>query len=165
MVDKILDGIVKTIQIILGIIILIMAGANVIQVITRYFVSVQVMWGEDVSMLGLYWIFGLGTPMCWVLRKHLNMNAFEMKMSPKVRLALWILQNIVGIACGVGIIYLGAKCIEINAGFIMSTIGFDEAFRYYPLVACGILMIVVCVLLLIKSFGQWKTIGKEVKAV
>lgn len=165
MVDKILDGIVKTIQIILGIIILIMAGANVIQVITRYFVSVQVMWVEDVSMLGLYWIFGLGTPMCWVLRKHLNMNAFEMKMSPKVRLALWILQNIVGIACGVGIIYLGAKCIEINAGFIMSTIGFDEAFRYYPLVACGILMIVVCVLLLIKSFGQWKTIGKEVKAV
>ena len=165
MVDKILDGIVKTIQIILGIIILIMAGANVIQVITRYFVSVQVMWVEDVSMLGLYWIFGLGTPMCWVLRKHLNMNAFEMKMSPKVRLALWILQNIVGIARGVGIIYLGAKCIEINAGFIMSTIGFDEAFRYYPLVACGILMIVVCVLLLIKSFGQWKTIGKEVKAV
>lgn len=165
MVDKILDGIVKTIQIILGIIILIMAGANVIQVVTRYFVSVQVMWVEDVSMLGLYWIFGLGTPMCWVLRKHLNMNAFEMKMSPKVRLALWILQNIVGIACGVGIIYLGAKCIEINAGFIMSTIGFDEAFRYYPLVACGILMIVVCILLLIKSFGQWKTIGKEVKAV
>ena len=165
MVDKILDGIVKTIQILLGIVILIMAGANVIQVVTRYFVSVQVMWVEDVSMLGLYWIFGLGTPMCWVLRKHLNMNAFEMKMSPKVRLALWILQNIVGVACGVGIIYLGAKCIEINSGFVMSTIGFDEAFRYYPLVACGILMIVVCILLLIKAFGQWKTIGKEVKAV
>ncbi len=161
MVDKILDGIVKTIQVILGIVILIMAGANVIQVVTRYFVSVQVMWVEDVSMLGLYWIFGLGTPMCWVLRKHLNMNAFEMKMSPKVRLALWILQNIVGVAGGIGIIYLGAKCIEINSGFVMSTIGFDEAFRYYPLVACGILMIVVCILLLIKSFGQWKTVGKE----
>lgn len=165
MVDTILDGFVKTIQILLGLIILIMAGSNVIQVITRYFISVQVMWVEDVSMLGLYWIFGLGTPMCWVLRKHLNMNALEMKLSPKVRLALWIAQNIVGVAGGAGLIYLGAKCIEINAGFIMSTIGFDEAFRYYPLIACGVLTIFVSVLLLIKSFGEWKTVGKEVKAV
>lgn len=156
MTDKILEKFVTLIQIALGIVILIMAGANVIQVITRYFVSVQVLWVEDVSMMGLYWIFGLGTPMCWIIKQHLNMNAFELKMPKTVRKILWIIQNVIGVICGVGLLILGEKCIRINKGFVMSTIGFDESFRYYPLVVCGVLMVVVCILLLIQAAHDWK---------
>lgn len=107
-------------------------------------------------MLGLYWIFGLGTPMCWILKQHLNMNALERKLPPSVQKALWMLQNVLGTAGGFGLIYLGKRCIYINKGFVMSSIGFDESFRYYPLIACGTLMIIVCVLLLIKAARDWK---------
>ncbi len=156
MVDKILNRFVSVIQVILGFVILIMAAANVIQVVTRYFVSIQVTWVEDVSLLGLYWIFGLGTPMCWIIKQHLNMNAFEEKMSPKLKEVLWVVQNVIGLLAGAGLIKIGLRCIKINSGFVMSAIGFDESFRYYPLIVCGILMILVCALILIKCFKKGK---------
>ena len=157
-IDRILNLLIKASQLILGVVIFVMAMANVIQVVTRYMVSVQVLWVEDVSMMGLYWIFALGTPMCWILKQHLNMNAFEQKMSAKVRQILWAVQNVIGLAGGLGLIYLGRRCMRVNKGFVMSAIGFDEGLRYLPLVVGGAFLAAVCVLLLVQIFV---TAGKK----
>ena len=51
--EKIRKLIVKYTQIILGAVIFVMIFSNFVQMITRYFINMTVVWVEDVSVLGL----------------------------------------------------------------------------------------------------------------
>lgn len=150
-INKFLDGFVVTIQLVMSVIIIIMTLSNVLQVCTRYFISYQVMWVEDISILGLYWLFALGTPMAWILGKHLDMNAFEGFMSKQLKIFLWYLMQIVGFLGGIALVIIGSKSYQMNNGFVMSVVGFDESFRYVPLMVCGALMTFVCLILVIRA--------------
>ena len=160
MLDKLLKGMVDILQVLMGLIILVMTVSNIIQIVTRYFISYQVMWVEDVSIFGLYWIFAFGMPMAWIIGAHLDMNAFENLMSAGFKRFLWLIQQIVGIGAGIGLIYTGKCCIDANKGFIMSIIGVDEMWRYVPLVVAGVLLLIAIALLLAKAIVD-KSQGKE----
>ena len=55
--EKIRKLIVKYTQIILGAVIFVMIFSNFVQMITRYFINMTVVWVEDVSVLGLILAF------------------------------------------------------------------------------------------------------------
>lgn len=160
MIDKCLDRLVWILQFLMGIIILIMTISNVIQVFTRYFVSYQLMWVEDISSMGLYWIFALGMPMAWILSAHLDMNVFERYMSDAVKQFLWFLQQLCGIVCGVFLIIIANRCIRLNRGYVMSIIGFDESMRYIPLLAAGILLLIISGLMIASRLIKKKQGGE-----
>lgn len=161
MIDRCLDRLVWILQFLMGLIILIMTISNVIQVFTRYFISYQLMWVEDISSMGLYWIFALGMPMAWILGAHLDMNVFEQFMSRRFKRILWFLQQICGIICGAFLIIIANRCIRLNKGYVMSIVGFDESMRYVPLFVAGVLFLVISMMMIMSRLIKEKQ-GKEI---
>ena len=143
--EKIRKVIVKYTQILLGIVIFVMIFSNFIQMLTRYFINMTVVWVEDVSVLGLYWLFGLGVPMAWLMGAHMEMNILDKFMSDKFKLVVSYITQGLGIALGVLYIVAGARSISLNKGYVMSIVGFDEMWRYIPIVVCGVLLICAAV--------------------
>lgn len=125
----------------MGLILLAMILANFVQMVTRYFISVTVVWVEDFSVLGLYWLFSLGVPMAWLVGAHMEMNILEKVMSDAFKRVILYLTQAAGIAIGVLFIRAGKRAFVLNKGRVMSIMGFDEMWRYIPLIVCGILMI------------------------
>ena len=139
--DKIRDKIVYVIELVLGILIFVMIMANFLQMVTRYFINMTVTWVEDFSVLGLYWCFALGTPMAWLLGQHMEMNILENILPKKLKKVLAYITQVVGLIVGVLFVRAGLRSISLNKGYVMSIIGFDEMWRYIPVVVCGILLI------------------------
>lgn len=133
---------VVVMQFIMGVILLAMILANFIQMLTRYFISMTVVWVEDFSVLGLYWIFALGVPMAWLVGAHMEMNVLEKVMSAKFKKVISYLVQVAGVGVGILFIRCGLRAITLNKGRVMSIMGFDEMWRYVPLVVCGVLTIV-----------------------
>ena len=125
----------------MGILLLAMILANFIQMVTRYFINMTVVWVEDFSILGLYWCFALGMPLAWLLNAHMEMNILEKILSEKVKLVISYLVQLSGVVFGVLFVRAGVRAISLNKGYVMSIIGFDEMWRYVPLVVCGVLLI------------------------
>ena len=139
--EKIRNKIVFVLQLVMGLILLAMIVANFVQMVTRYFISVTVVWVEDFSVLGLYWLFSLGVPMAWLIGAHMEMNILEKVMSDKFKRVILYLTQVAGIGIGVLFIKAGKRAFDLNKGRVMSIMGFDEKWRYIPLIVCGVLMI------------------------
>lgn len=139
--EKVRNKIVVALEFIMGILLLAMILANFIQMVTRYFINMTVVWVEDFSILGLYWCFALGMPLAWLLNAHMEMNILEKILSEKVKLVISYLVQLSGVVFGVLFVRAGVRAISLNKGYVMSIIGFDEMWRYVPLVVCGVLLI------------------------
>ena len=139
--EKIRNKVVFVLQLVMGLILLAMIVTNFVQMVTRYFISVTVVWVEDFSVLGLYWLFSLGVPMAWLVGAHMEMNILEKVMSKKFKRVIQYLTQGAGVAIGVLFIRAGKRAFTLNKGRVMSIMGFDEKWRYIPLIVCGVLMI------------------------
>ena len=138
MIQKFTKILCKLLSVIVGIMLGVMILSNVLEVIARYwFPDFTIIWVEDLSILGLFWIMALSLPVLWLEKKHLEMDVIA-KVAPRKFLGILnILVNVVGMAGGVGAIYLGIKCVQVNRGYVLSVIGYDEALRYIPLIVLG----------------------------
>ena len=149
--EKIKKNIVLVLQFIMGIILLAMIITNFIQMVTRYFVNVTVVWVEDFSVLGLYWLFALGVPMAWLIGAHMEMNILEKVLSAKFKEVISYLVQVAGVYFGVLFVRAGMRALKLNKGYIMSIMGFDEMWRYVPLIVCGFLLIFAAVFVTVEK--------------
>ena len=159
MIQKFMKILYKLAGVIAGIIMGLMILSNVLGVIARYwFPHFTIVWVEEVSTLGLSFIVGFTLPVLWFERRHLEMD-FITNVAPRQLLAMLnILINVFGIAGGVGAIYLGIISIQINRGYTLSILGFDESLRYIPIVILGVgffLASLSNLIELIKGKGQY----------
>ena len=70
---------------------------------------------------------------------------------------------LMGIILGIAYIIAGMRSISLNRGLVMSIIGFDEMWRYIPLVVCGVLLIAAAIFNLVEMIFIKKTAdNKEV---
>ncbi len=49
----------------------VMVVLNVLQVITRYFVAITIIWIEDVSIVCLSWMAAIAVPLLWMMKEHM----------------------------------------------------------------------------------------------
>lgn len=143
--DKVRDKIVYVIELVLGVLIAAMIATNFIQMLTRYFINMTVTWVEDFSVLGLYWCFALGTPMAWLLSAHMEMNILDKILPKTFKRVLAYLTQVAGFCVAILFIRAGMRSIKLNKGYVMSIIGFDEMWRYIPVVVCGVLLILAVI--------------------
>ena len=136
-------------------------GINVLNVLLRYLTKVSFIYTEDVTIMGLVWILGLGVSVGWWNREHLLINLIDKFLSPKGLERLLFGIDFVGVAAGVLMFRLGAMTAAINKGLKTSLIGFDEAFRYYPIVVGGILLAIVSALSILEQILKWKQGGEK----
>lgn len=144
-------GLVTVMNGVMAAIVFVIVVINIVQVITRYFISVTFTWSEDITLLGLLWMACIGVPMIWMTDGHLRVDLFS-RILPKPVLQLndWVIE-VFGLATGAGLLWAGNIARTVNRGFVMSVIGFDESFRYIPLLFCGVGLIVATVLNLIEK--------------
>lgn len=163
---KIEDIICTIIKVLVAIIVIGMVGINVLQVITRYFIDYIMTWIEDVSILGVLWIATLGVAYAWFKGTHLTMDITDNIYSDKLKRILWIVSQFVAILCGLKLCELGIYNAKLNLGVKATGLQYDESFRYYPLVVCGVLLTIAAVINLGKEWAthmEKKKSGGEAK--
>ncbi len=127
-------------QIIIGAILVGLVGINVLQIITRYFVSKVITWTEDVSILGILWIAALGVPYAWFKGEHLEMDVTDRIYSEKMKTILWWVCQFVCVVASIKLVQLGLYNCKLNVGVKATALGYDESLRYLPLIICGVLL-------------------------
>lgn len=126
-------------------ILLYLVGINVVQIVTRYFVSVVITWIEDVSILGILWIAALGVPYAWFKGDHLEMDITEKIYPQWLKTGFWWLCQVVCLVAAVNLVQMGLYNMRLNKGVMATAMGYDESLRYLPLVVCGCILGLACV--------------------
>ena len=134
---------------------------NVVNVVVRYLTSASFTYTEDITVISMLWIMGLGVSVGWINREHLLINLIDQFLSPRGMERLLLFQDIVGVAAGVAMIWLGRMSQAANTGFVQSVIGFDESFRYWPVLVGGGLLIVAALECIAERLAEWKEGGAE----
>lgn len=125
-----------------------------VQVVTRYFVSVQVIWIEEVSIYLVTWIAALGIPGMWLRQGHIKMDVLNFVLPARALRVMDYFMNLIACAAAVGVIRVGITTIRVNKGYVLSVIRMDEGVRYYPVLAAGILLLISCIIVLLAMIEE-----------
>lgn len=123
-----------------------MVGINILQVVTRYFVAVTITWAEDITIYALHWIVAFSIPLLWITKDHMIMDIVDMWFSAKLLRALDIAIQCIGIAVGLALAKKSWSAAMVNKGYVLSTLGYDEMWKYIPYVVGGILLVAAAAL-------------------
>ena len=133
---------------------------NFYNVIARYLLGGAFIYTEDITVIGMLWIMGLGVSVGWMNREHLLISLIDSILKPKAMEILMFVLDIVGIGAGIGMVYLGRITQSINKGLTQSAIGFDESFRYWPVIVGGVLLIIAAIEGVAEQLVKWCQGGK-----
>lgn len=161
MINKIEDRLCLILQILIAVILTVLICLNVVQVVTRYFISVVIVWLEEATVLGIYWMAAFGMPLLTLKNEHLLMDISGRILPKPVKFAVEWLIMLASLGAGAGFMVVGSKAYTVNMGYRSSILGFDESFRYVPLVVCGALMIVAAVFRVIHAVEKMRR-GEEI---
>lgn len=123
-----------------------MVGINILQVVTRYFIAVTITWAEDITIYALHWIVAFSIPLLWITKDHMIMDIVDMWFSAKLLRALDIAIQCIGIAVGAALAKKSWSAAMVNKGYVLSTLGYDEMWKYIPYVVGGILLVAAAAL-------------------
>lgn len=145
---KMIDALSNILMCLVSVILVVLVVFATVQVITRYFISVQVIWIEEVSIYLVTWIAAFGIPWMWLRQGHIKMDVLNFVLPEKVLHISDYLINLVACAASAGVIRVGLVAIRVNTGYVLSVIKMDEGLRYYPVLTAGVLLLVSSVLVL-----------------
>lgn len=151
---KMIDTLSNILMCLVSVILVILVVFATIQVITRYFIAVQVIWIEEVSIYLVTWIAAFGIPWMWLRQGHIRMDVLNFILPEKALRISDYLINLIACAASAGVIRVGIVAIRVNTGYVLSVIRMDEGLRYYPVLAAGILLLVSSVLVLGKMLEE-----------
>lgn len=133
---------------------------NVSQVITRYAIKKTFPYSEDVTIMGMLWIMCIGVSLGCLNHDHLLINIIDGMLKPKQLEILIFVEDVFIFFIGIAMTWLGYLALDMNRGFVQSMIGFDEMFRYLPVVIGGILTSLVSI---VNVWEKILTLSKEEK--
>lgn len=134
---------------------------NVYNVLARYLLGGAFIYTEDITVIGMLWIMGLGVGVGWMNREHLLINLIDNILKPRGLEILLFILDFVGLGAGFVMVYLGRITQSINKGLTQSAIGFDESFRYWPVVVGGVLLVVGAAECIAEQILKWHKGGKK----
>lgn len=134
---------------------------NVIQCILRYLTDASFYYSEDVTVFGMLWIMGLGISIGWMNREHLLINLIDRFISDRGMEILLFMLDFIGVAVGVAMTYFGRLSQIMNTGLVMSVVGVDESFRYWPLIVGGVLNAIAATVCIIEQILVWREEAKQ----
>lgn len=134
---------------------------NFYNVIARYVLGGAFIYTEDITVISMLWIMGLGVSVGWMNREHLLINLIDRILKPRGMEILLFALDILGIGVGAGMFYLGRITQAVNKGLTQSVIGFDESFRYWPVVVGGVLLLFAAAECVAEQILKWIEGGKK----
>ncbi len=145
---KLADTVANILMVLMAILLVVVVALAAVQVVTRYFIAVQIIWIEEVSIYFVTWMAAFGVPWMWLRRGHIKMDVLSFVLPEKILHILDYLSNLVGVAASVAVIRIGIRAIQVNSGYVLSVIKMDEGLRYYPVLCGGILFLFATVTVL-----------------
>lgn len=112
---------------------------NVFQVIFRYLFKIAFVFSEDVTVIGMLWIMSIGISIGTLHHEHMMINVIDNIVSEKALDVIKFIVDIILVFFGFAMVYFGRLSLVANKGFTQSMLGFDESFRYFPVVVGGVL--------------------------
>lgn len=146
--EKVIDKVSNCLKYIVALLLVILVILATLQVITRYFISVQIIWIEEVSIYIVAWLAALGVAWMWLKQSHIKMDVLGFILPEKVLHIMDYIINIVAVIVSIGVIRVGHAAIEVNSGYVLSVIGMDEGMKYYPVFTAGIALLIASILVL-----------------
>ena len=128
-----------------------LVALNVYNVVIRYFTNAAFAYTEDVTVLGMLWMMSLNIGVCWIDREHLTMNIIDGLLKEKGFFILNLFLDLLGIVAGILMIHISKLAYVINLGFVQSVLGFEESFRYVPIMVGGGLLSLGCLINLVET--------------
>ncbi len=122
----------------------------------RYFTKWAFKYTEDITVIGMLWIMCLGLSVGWINREHLVINVIDKFLHARGMKILNLFLDILGVVGGIVITYFSFLSKKFNTGFVQSVIGFDESFRYWPLIVGGILLSITSLASVVSTVLVWK---------
>ena len=151
MIERVEGKIAKILMYFIAIGLFSLTALAILQVVTRYFVDVTIIWIEEISIYILSWMAAAGVPWMWLKDGHIRMDVLNIYLPKRVLYAMDLFINLMGIVMGVALARTGWITIGVNKGYTLSIVGIDEGFRYYPLVFCGVLFAACAAIKLIEQ--------------
>lgn len=130
---------------------LVLVSLNVYNVVIRYFTDATFPYTEDVTVLGMLWMMSLCIGVCWIYREHLTMNIIDGLLKGNGVFILNLFLDLLGVAVGILMIHISKLAYDVNSGFVQSVLGFEESFRYVPIMVGGGLLSFGCLINLVES--------------
>lgn len=134
---------------------------NFYNVLARYILGGAFIYTEDITVIGMLWIMGMGVGAGWINREHLLINLIDNILTPKGKELLLFVLDLIGLGSGFMMVYMGRITQILNTGFTQSAIGFDESFRYWPVIVGGVLLVVAAAECVAEQILKWIEGGKK----
>ena len=134
----------------------------VLQVVTRYFISVTVIWVEELSIYLMGWLCALGIGWVWMEKGgHIKMDVLEHVLPASIIRWMDVVIDSVVAVLGCLVIRVGIKTYTVNKGYSMSTMGLKECDRFLPIIVGGVLLSLCALIMLVEHIHQIRTGGEE----
>lgn len=127
---------------IMAVMLFVMVFLAALQVITRYFIAVTIIWVEELSIYIMSWMCAIGISWIWMENNsHIRMDIVDNILPKKTLLVMDVVIDLVMAVVSVAVIRIGIKTWTVNHGMVMSVINLDEGDRYLPVIVGGILLL------------------------
>lgn len=146
---------------VMGFLLFCMVALAAVQVVTRYFVAVTIIWVEELSIYIMCWMCAVGAAWVWMESSgHIRMDILDNVLPQKT---IWVMDaaiDAVTAAVSAALIRIGIHTRNVNRGMVMSVINLDEGDRYLPVIAGGILLLLASLYMLVGHIHRL-VCGKE----
>ncbi len=120
----------------------VMVSLATLQVLTRYFIAVTIIWVEELSIYIMSWMCAIGISWIWMENNsHIRMDIVDNILPKKVLMMMDVAIDLVMAVVSVAVIRIGIKTWTVNHGMVMSVINLDEGDRYLPVIVGGVLFL------------------------
>ena len=122
-----------------------------VQVVTRYFVAVTIVWVEELSIYLMNWMCAIGVAWVWLENcSHIKMDVLDNILSRRTIRLMDAGIDIVTAAMGFATVKIGLRTWQTNHGMVMSVINLDEGNRYLPVIVGGALLLFAAFYMLVE---------------
>lgn len=124
---------------VLGLVLLIIAVLY--QVFGRYVLNSTPTWAESLALLLVLYVTMLGCAVGVRDAGHIGLESLLVLLPEGLRLKLEILIHLITMSFGALMAWNCALMFESVRGYMIPTLGLSESWRYVPLVAAGVLIV------------------------
>ena len=140
MLETVRKGLIGTLRLGLGGLIVALIGLEVAQVFLRYFLASGVSWGREVSTLVMFAIAWLGAPLLWLERRHLAVDLLPAAVGGSRAWAIAL--DLLVIGAGLALLSLTQQAMAAFAFIELPSLGTSASVKFWPMALGTVLLIV-----------------------
>lgn len=131
MIEKVWNGIMKVVEVLVVISLCLIGIVLFAQVIARYVFGSPMLWPEEATVSLMIWITFLGLSYGVEHRLHVRMNSFVVKLPMRVQQVLAVLMDVIMLVATIYLVPTAAAYFTSRSTVISPSLGISYGFVYF----------------------------------